>query len=204
VSENEKEHPASIAGRYVRAAGVAIKKERARLAAEGEAKRAAEAAQVAAQPAQPVAPPPQAAPPPPAAVAPPTAEPQKASRRQPGPPPKPNRFLDRLFWIAFLLTILASCLALLNVDMVTSGTSKTVVRLTLGGIFFVVAIALLTNWMQMKDRVLSNVTRRLWGLDHPRTKTGRFMRSAAKDVLTLLGIAWLAIGVFEMLRVVAS
>jgi hypothetical protein len=58
--------------------------------------------------------------------------------------------------------------------------------------------------MQMKDRVLSNVTRRLWGLDHPRTKTGRFMRSAAKDVLTLLGIAWLAIGVFEMLRVVAS
>ena len=29
------------------------------------------------------------------------------------------------------------------------------------------------------------------------------MRSVAKDVLTLLGIAWLAIGVFEILRVFA-
>jgi len=92
---------------------------------------------------------------------------------------------------------------LLNVDMVTSGTSKTVVRLTLGVIFLLVALALLTNWMHMKERVLSTLTRKLWGLDQPRTRGGRFMRSVAKDVLTLIGIGWLAVGVFEILRVFA-
>jgi len=194
---SEKEHPARTAGRYVRAAGIAIKKERARLAAEGEAKRAAEAAQAAQAAARaPVQPPPQAAPPsPPPAAA-------KAPARQVAAPP-PNRFLDRLFWIGFIVTIVATCLALLNVDMVTSGTSKTVVRLTLGAIFLLVAIALLTNWMHMKERVLSTLTRKLWGLDQPRTRGGRFMRSVAKDVLTLIGIGWLAVGVFEILRVFA-
>jgi hypothetical protein len=44
------------------------------------------------------------------------------------------------------------------------------------------------------------VTRKLWGLDHPTTRGGRFMRSIAKDLITLLAIVWLALGVFEILH----
>ena len=201
---DEKEPVARTAGRYVRAAGVAIRKERERLAAEGAAKRAAEEAQAAQQAAaQPVQA--AAAAPPPAAPAPAAAQAAPAKTKRPAPlPPPANRFLDRLFWILFITTLVATCLALLNVDMLTSGTAKSVVRVVLGCIFFVVAIAMLSNWQHSKDRILSVLTRKLWGLEHPTTRMGRFMRGVAKDVLTLVGIGWLAIGVFEVLRVVAE
>ena len=37
-------------------------------------------------------------------------------------------------------------------------------------------------------------------MDHPVTRSGRFMRRIAKDLMTLVGILWLAIAVFEILR----
>jgi len=203
---SEKEHPARTAGRYVRAAGIAFKKERERLAAESAAKRAAEAAQAAqAPPPAPPAPPAQVPPPaqaPPRAVAPAPAA-ASAPRRQALAPP-PNRFLDRVFWIGFIVTIVATCMVLLSIDTVLSGTTKTVFRLVLGGICFTFAAALLTNWLYAKDRVLIMFTRKLWGMEEPRTRTGRFMRAVAKDVLTLLGIAWLAVGTLDLLRVVVN
>jgi hypothetical protein len=202
---SEKEHPARTAGRYVRAAGIAIRKERDRLAAESAAKRAAEEAQAAQQAAQapaqaPPAPPRQAAPAAPAAAAP---APAKLAKKAP-PAPPPNRFLDRLFWIAFVVTIGAMCLALLNIQMLADGTAQDVVRLVLGVIFLVVSTGMLLNVGHSKERILANVTKRLWGLEHPTTRMGRFMRSIAKDLLTLLGIAWLAIAVYEILTVVAN
>ena len=66
------------------------------------------------------------------------------------------------------------------------------------------AVALLTNWLHAKERVLTILTRKLWGLEVPRSRMGRFMRSVAKDVLTLLGIVWLAVGVLDLLRAVVG
>jgi len=42
--------------------------------------------------------------------------------------------------------------------------------------------------------------RRIWGLEEPTTRSGRAMRKIAGDLLTLIGIGWLALGVFELLR----
>ena len=203
---------ARTAGRYVRAAGIAFKKERERLAAESERKRAAEAAQaaqVAAQ--QPPQAPPQAVAPPPAAAAPQAAAPPPAGTKpakapRPIPPaPPPNKFLDRILWLGFIVTIVATCLVLLSIDSVMpAGTPKTVFRLVIGGICFLYAGILLTNWNHAKERVLAMMTKKLWGLEHPRTRTGRFMRAVAKDVLTLLAIGWLAVGVLDLLRVVVD
>jgi hypothetical protein len=196
---SEKEHPARTAGRYVRAAGIAIRKERDRLAAESAAKRAAEAAQAEQEAAQaPPQPPPQAPPAAPRAAEPPPAVPA-APKRPSRPAPPPNRLLDRLFWFAFIVTIVAMCLALLNVQMLASGTAEDIVRLVLGVIFLVVASAMLLNVGHMKDRILTTLTLKLWGLGHPTTRMGRFMRGAAKDVLTLLGIGWLTIATYEIL-----
>ena len=199
---SEKEHPARTAGRYVRAAGIAIKKERARLAAESERKRAEEAAQ-AAQAAQLAAQqaaqaPPQPPPPQPAPAA-PSAQPAKAERRHAPPPPR-NRFLDTLFWIGFWIAIVASVIVMLSIENVLSGSTKTIVELVLTVIFFTTAITLLLNYGHAKDRVLTGITKRLWGLDHPTTRAGRFMRAIARDVLTLLSIVWLGLAVLELGR----
>jgi hypothetical protein len=208
---SEKEHPARTAGRYVRAAGIAFKKERARLAAEAAAKRAAEEAQAAQAPAQPAAAQPAAAPQAaqpqaPRQVAPPPtqAAPAQRTKRPPPPAPPPSKFLDRLCWAVFVAMCVATCLILLTVDTFFSGTPKTVVRLVLGTMFVISAVSLFTNALQAKDRVLTVITRKLWGLEQPTTRIGRFMRGFAKDLLTLLGIGWLAIGVYLLLRIVAD
>jgi hypothetical protein len=194
----EKEHPARTAGRYVRAAGIAIKKERERLATES-ARRAAETAQAeqqAAASAPAAEAPPQATPPP---APEPAAKPARAAAAKASPPPaKP--VLDRLLWIGFLIAVVATGLAALNVDMVVSGTAKTVVRLALGGVFIAVALVVLTNWQRASERLVAKLMKKFWGMDHPVTRTGRFMRRIAKDLMTLVGILWLAIGVFEILR----
>jgi hypothetical protein len=198
--EEDKEHPARTAGRYVRAAGVAIRKERERLAAES-ARRAAEAAE-AEKLAPPVQPPPAAIAPPPSATTPPppAAATKKPSGRQAAPPPSPKPMLDRLLWWGFLIAVVATGLAALNIDTVMSGTSKLVLRLALGGIFLGVSLLLLTNWHRASERLVAKLMKKFWGMDHPVTGSGRFMRRIARDLMTLLGIVWLAAAVFEILR----
>ncbi len=204
----EKEHPARTAGRYVRAAGIAIKKERERLATES-ARRAAEAAQAEQQaaataPSAPSAPPPA---PPSQAAAPPAPEPASrpapaaAPQRQP-PPPRP--FLDRILYVGFVIAVVATGLAALNIDVVVSEPAKTVVRLVLGGVFVSVSLVVLTNWQRASERLVAKLMKKFWGMDHPVTRTGRFMRRIARDLMTLLGIIWLAIGVFEILRALVN
>jgi hypothetical protein len=109
-----------------------------------------------------------------------------------------------MFWIGFIVTIIATCFVLLSFDTVLSGSTKTIFRLVLGGICFGFSAALLTNWLYAKDRILLMLTRKLWGLGEPRTRTGRFARAVAKDVLTLLAIGWLAVGTLDLLRVVVN
>ena len=70
--------------------------------------------------------------------------------------------------------------------------------------FVLSAVGIFTNALHAKDRVLTILTRKLWGLEQPTSRIGRFMRGMAKDMLTLLGIAWLAIGVYLLLRIVAE
>jgi len=197
---DEKEPFARTAGKYVRAAGIAIQKERQRRAAEAE-QRAREEEQeraraVAAAPPAP-SPPPQAAPAPP--PPPPAQEPARAARSAPQPLPR-KPIVDRLIYFTFLLSVLAVALAALQVQMVTSGDVRVGIRLVLGGVLILSAIPLLTNWQDTRRRLTNRFFRKLWGLEEPTTRSGRVMRKIAGDLLTLVGIAWLAFGVFEILR----
>ncbi len=189
----EKEPLARITGRYVRAAGVAIQKERERRAAESEQRAAAEAE--AAKAAQAAAPPP-AAPPPPAA-----APPAGRAARSPATGLEPKPMLDRVIWFGFLISLVAVCLVALQIQMVTSGSVRLGIRLALGGILIVTALALLTNWQESKQRLIAIFFRKFWGVEGHETSTGRVVTHIAKDwMLSLVGIVWLALGVFELLR----
>jgi hypothetical protein len=200
VAVAEKEHPASIAGRYVRAAGIAIHKELERRAAEAAQRKAAEAqadaAQVAATPAAPH----------PSAPSPAAAAPPKRARRTPVTAPPPSPFLDRLLYWGFLLSLVATFLVALNPQMVASGSVRVGIRIAIGVVLLVGALPLLTNWRQSKQRLVGLFFAKFWGLgpDATLSRTGRVIRRVGWEALTLVGIVWLALGVYELLRSVVD
>ena len=69
-----------------------------------------------------------------------------------------------------------------------------------GGIFLAPRLVLLTNWQRATERLVARLMGEVLGMDHPVTRSGRFMRRIARDLMTLLGIVWLAIGSLEILR----
>ena len=88
---------------------------------------------------------------------------------------------------------------------VMSGTRRPSFRLVSAGSSSSSRAILLTNWQPRQGAGARHVTKKLWGLDHPRTRTGRFMRAVAKDVLTLLGDRLARRSAcFEILRVVVD
>jgi hypothetical protein len=185
----DKEHPARTAGRYVRAARIAISNERERRAADA-AQRAAQAPQAEQQPAAEASPP--------RAAAPPAARQRPARTPAPGPPPKP--FLDNLLYYVFLISLVAVGLAGLQVQMLTSGSPRVGIRLGLGIALILVAVPLLSNWQRSKERLTARFFKKIWGVDAPVSRSGRVMRKVGNDVMTLIGIIWLALGTFEVLR----
>jgi hypothetical protein len=193
----DKEHPARTAGRYVRAARIAIEKDRERRAAEA-AQRAAAAPPPPAQGAPPVdsAPPAPAPTPVAPAPAPATARP----RRAPAPEPPARPVVDVAIYYVFLLSLVAVGLAALQIQMVTSGTVRVGIRLGLGIVLVLVAVPLLSNWLQAKERLTARIFKRIWGLDAPVSRSGRLMRKVGNDVMTIVGIVFLALGTFELLR----
>jgi hypothetical protein len=178
----EKEHPAAVAGRYLRAAGVAIQKELERRSSESEETKAQAPAQ------------PQEAPPSPAAA--------RRARRQ-KPPLEPKPFFDRVLWAWFMLALLALALSGLQIQMVFNGSTQTVVRLVLGIPLVLVAILVLTNWQRANERLVARAFK-AWGLEAPTTKSGRFARRFAKDLMTLLGIVLLSVAAFQLLSAVVE
>jgi hypothetical protein len=162
----EKEHPASKAGRYVRAAGIVIGKEIDR--------RAAAAEQRAAAP-----PPPPPPPPPPAA--------------------ETHTFAGRWIFRFFVVSLVILGLSLLHFDQVIPGAGEKIVRLTLAAILGFSALLLLTNWQQGNERIGQRFLTRMWGPRGAVTKRERFIARAVRDVLTLLGIGFLAAAVYQLL-----
>ena len=109
-----------------------------------------------------------------------------------------------MLYIGFIISVVATGLAGISIDTLAKGTDRVIVRLVLGGIFLAVSLLLLTNWQRARERLVAKLMKKFWGMDHPVTRSGRFMRGIAKDLMTLVGILWLAMGVFEILRALVN
>jgi hypothetical protein len=116
----------------------------------------------------------------------------------PGPPAKP--LLDRALYFGFLASLVAVALAALQIQMATSGSVRVGIRLGLGIVLMLMALPLLTNWQQANQRLMAIFFKKFWGVEAPVTRTGRILSRIGRDVLTLIGITWLALGTFELLR----
>jgi hypothetical protein len=135
------------------------------------------AAAAAAKP-EPVAPPPP--PPPPAAV--PT-----------------TTFAGKAIFRFFVLAVVVLGLSILHFADVVPSSERTIARLVMSGILFAEAFLLISNWHQANERVGQRLLTKIWGHRGANNRRERTVARIVRDVLTLLGIGFLAAGVFELL-----
>jgi len=175
VTIAEQESNASKAGRFVRAAGLGLRASARELSKTMDEARAQQEADAAAA----------------AAVAPP-----------PPPPPPPQKVggpVGRAVFYGLVVAIVAFLLVVLRVEMVLSGQTRTGFRAVLAAFLFVEAYLLLASPRGANQRLGQRLLTRVWGPRAAVTRRERAFARAVRDALTLLGIVFLAAGVFELL-----
>jgi hypothetical protein len=119
------------------------------------------------------------------------------------PPPPPPAPTSDLFGRATLATLVAAivCLVLVLVHAADSipGTTRTVVRLVLGFVLLLEAALLTSNWNRSNERTGQRLLTRVWGPRGADNRRERTFARIVRDVLTLIGIIFLAAGVFAVL-----
>ena len=116
------------------------------------------------------------------------------------PPAVPTHtFAGRLVFGAFVASLIAFLIVVLRVEMLFSGTPKTVLQLVLAVILLAGALMLLGNWRRANQRIVQRLANRVWGPRGAMNRRERFFAGAVRDGLKLLGIAFLALAVWELL-----
>jgi hypothetical protein len=173
------------AGRIVRAAGLAG------LAAARELEKRADApAEAAAAPAEPAS---QETPPERQETRAPSARTAKRRRAE----PRPNKLLDTAVYYLWLASLLAFASTVIVADLlVPEGTPRIVTQLVLAAVFLVMGWLLLTDWWQVRQRLLIRLVR---GKDGSQNRGGWLAR-LGRELLTLVGITWIALGLWDLAR----
>jgi hypothetical protein len=129
----------------------------------------------------------------------------KAVAPPPPPPPPPppavetNTFVARWMFRFFVVSLVVLALSLLHVDQLIPSEGQKIVRLSLAAVLSFSALILLTNWRQGNERIGQRLLTRMWGPRAAVTRRERFFARAVRDVLTLLGIGFLAAAVYQLL-----
>jgi hypothetical protein len=131
------------------------------------------------------------------------AEAKAAAAPPPPPPPPPvdtNTFVARWIFRLFVVSLVVLGLSLLHFDqLLPEGEGQTILRLSLAAVLSFSALVLLTNWKQGNERIGQRLLNRMWGPRTAVTKRERFFARAVRDVLTLVGIGFLAAAVYQLL-----
>ncbi len=121
----------------------------------------------------------------------------------PPPPPLPPVPTTDLYGKAAFGTFTVSLVALLIVavhgEEVFAGSARTAARLVLGAVLLFEAALLTSNWKRANERIGQRLLNRVWGPRSAENRRERLFARAVRDVLTLVGIAFLAAGVFAVL-----
>ena len=125
-------------------------------------------------------------------------------RPEPLPPPPPANtrgFVGRLVFAGLVASVIAFLLVVLRIETLLGSThdAKLAFRLVLAGLLLAESALVLSNWRGANQRLVQRVLNRVWG---PRGAMNRREKTFARicmDLLTLVGIIFLAAGVFELL-----
>jgi hypothetical protein len=131
------------------------------------------------------------------ADAPPKAKPE------PPPPPPPMPTTDvygRAVFVAFVAAAIALGLVMTHLEKaVPTHDAKQVLRIVLTVALACGAFVQLTNYRQANQRIVQRLLTRIWGPRGPVNRRERSFARLCREVLVLVGIAWLAGAVFELL-----
>jgi len=107
--------------------------------------------------------------------------------------------VGRFVFATFVLSVAAFLLVVLHVEMAL-GSGKNTFRLVLAAVMLLEATLLTTNRMRANERLAQRLANRVWGPRGAANRRERFFARFTRDSLTLLGIAFLAAGAFELLE----
>jgi hypothetical protein len=131
------------------------------------------------------------------------AKPAPAAPPPPLPPPPPaetTTFAGRWLFRLFVASLVVLGLSVLHfADLVPGATAEKVVRLVLAGLLALEAFVLITNWRQGNERVGQRLLNRMWGPRGPANKREKVVARVVRDVLTLIGILFVAAAVYQLL-----
>jgi hypothetical protein len=131
----------------------------------------------------------------------PPPSPPRVAPPPPPPPPVPTAgIVGQLVFATFLLSLVAFLLVVLHVEMALGGRTRTIFRLALGGVMLLEAALLTSNGLRANERLAQRLANRTWGPRGAINRRERFLARFARDALTLVGIAFLAAGAFELLE----
>ena len=126
------------------------------------------------------------------------------AKPEPLPPPPPANtggVVGRLVFAGLVGSVFAFLLVVLRVETLLGSThdAKLTVRLVLAGILFLEAALILSNWRGANQRLVQRLLNRVWGPRGAMNRREKTFARICRDVLTLVGILWLAAAVFELL-----
>jgi hypothetical protein len=132
------------------------------------------------------------------------AEAPAKPKPEPLPPPPPANtggFVGRLVFAGLVGSVFAFLLVVLRVETLLGSThdAKLTVRLVLAAILFLEAGLILSNWRGANQRLVQRLLNRVWGPRGAMNRREKTFARICRDVLTLVGIVWLAAAVFELL-----
>jgi hypothetical protein len=130
------------------------------------------------------------------------APPKPKPEPLPPPPPANTRgFVGRLVFAGLVASGIAFLLVVLRFETLLGSThnAKLTARLVLAGILFLEAFLLLSNWRGANQRLLQRLLNRVWGPRGAMNRREKTFARIGRDLLTLVGIVWLAAAVFELL-----
>lgn len=129
------------------------------------------------------------------------AKPAPAAPPPPPPPPAPaptGGVVGKAIFYFFVLAIVVLGLTILHFTDLVPSSARGITRVVLAGIMFVEAFLLISNWRRANERIAQRLFNRMWGPRGPVTRRERTFARIVRDVLALLGIGFLAAGVFQL------
>ena len=98
-----------------------------------------------------------------------------------------------------MVSLVALLIVAVHGEDVLAGSARTVSRLVLGAILLFEAALLTSNWKRANERIGQRLLNRVWGPRSAENRRERLFARVVRDALTLIGIAFLAAGVFAVL-----
>jgi hypothetical protein len=133
---------------------------------------------------------------------------QAAARPAPLPAPRPptppamptDGLLGRTVFLGFLAALVALALVALRAEtLIGSHDPRLIFGLAAAGILGLEALLLTSNWRRSNERLGQRLLTRVWGPRGAVTRREKAFARVVRDALTLVGIAFLAGAVYELL-----